>query len=88
MRLCIVCKTEIDAERIEAIPETRLCTEHGREIRKYGGEFVVSASHERTSKPGSLKLNNGGISTSQTRNDEAVERLPDEYEADQFRSKT
>jgi RNA polymerase-binding transcription factor DksA len=57
MRLCVVCKAPIDAERIEAIPETRLCTEHGRQIQKHGGEFVVSATQERTSKPGSLKLN-------------------------------
>jgi hypothetical protein len=85
MRLCVVCKAPIDAERIEAIPETRLCTEHGRQIQKYGGEFVVSASQERTSKPGSLKLNYGGISTSKVRNDEAIERLRDEYEADRFR---
>jgi hypothetical protein len=88
MRLCVVCKAPIDAERIEAIPETRLCTQHGREIQKYGGEFVVSASQERTSQPGSLKLNYGGISTSKARNDEAIEMLRDEYEAHTFRDAT
>ena len=88
MRLCVVCKALIDEERIEAIPETRLCTEHGREIQKYGGEFIVSASQERTSKPGSLKLNYGGVSTSKERNDEAIERLRDEYEVDRFRDTT
>ncbi len=88
MRLCIVCKAQIDAERIEAIPETRLCTEHGRESQRYGGEFVVSACQERTSKPGSLKLNYGGISTSMARNDEAIERLRDEYEAHQFEDRS
>jgi len=85
MRLCVVCKARIDEERIEAIPETRLCTEHGREIQRYGGEFVVSGFQERTSKPGSLKLNYGGISTSKARNDEAIEILRDEYEAERFR---
>ena len=80
MRLCIVCKQEIEADRIEAIPATRLCVRHGREIQRFGGEFTISASQERTSKQGSLKLNYGGISTSTTRNDEALSQLLDEYE--------
>ncbi len=84
MRFCIVCKKTIDPERADAFPETRLCTEHGRRIAEYGGEFIVSASHDRTSKPGSLKHNYGGISTKQTRNHEAIERLRDEYEREQF----
>lgn len=80
MRLCIVCKCEIESERIDAIPATRLCTQHGKEIQKYGGEFTLSASQERTSKAGSLKLNYGGISTSSTRNEDALNRLLDAYE--------
>ena len=84
MRRCIVCKCEIDPERIEAIPATRLCSVHGREIQKFGGEFVISASQERTSKQGSLKLNYGGISTSTTRNEDALRELLDEYERQQF----
>jgi hypothetical protein len=80
MRLCQVCKAAIEPERIEAIPETRLCTEHGREIAKYGGEFVMSAEHERTSKQGSLKLNYGGITTSKRRNDQAIQELRNDYE--------
>ena len=84
MRRCAVCKSEIESERVEAIPATRLCTLHGREIQKYGGEFIVSASHERTSKQGSLKLNYGGISTSSTRNEDALNELLDEYERQQF----
>ena len=40
-RLCEICKEEIDPERIEVIPETRLCTQHAIEIRTLGGEFVV-----------------------------------------------
>jgi len=84
MRLCIICKQEIDSERLEAIPETRLCLQHGHEIKKFGGEFKLSATQERTSKQGSLKLNYGSISTTSTRNEEAMERLRDEYESRHF----
>ena len=80
MRFCIVCKCDIENERIEAIPATRLCTRHGREIQQYGGEFSLSATREITSKQGSLKLNYGGISTYSTRNEDALSRLIDEYE--------
>ena len=79
-RVCEICKQPIDLDRAEAIPDTRLCSEHGREIARFGGEFVVTAEQERTSKAGSLKLNYGGISTSRSRNDTAVERLRDEYQ--------
>ena len=81
MRFCIVCKQKIDPERAEAIPATRLCGEHAKEILNYGGEFIVSASQERTSKQGSLKLNYGGITTSKTRNLKALEQLMDAYDA-------
>lgn len=78
-RLCEVCKEAIEGDRLAFIPDTRLCTQHAREIEKYGGEFVVTAEQERTSKPGSLKLNYGGVSTSKNRNVEAVQRLRDDY---------
>lgn len=84
MRFCIVCKQEIDPDRAEAIPATRLCGEHAKEIEKYGGEFTLSASQERTSKQGSLKLNYGGIATTSTRNEAAIRQLLDEYEARSF----
>ena len=84
MRYCIVCKTEIESERMEAIPATRLCVQHGKEIQKYGGEFRLSASQERTSKQSSLKINYGGISTTSKRNDDALNRLLDDYEKQQL----
>ena len=84
MRLCVVCKQEIEADRVEAIPGTRLCIQHGKEIQKYGGEFKLSATQERTSKQGSLKLNYGGISTESTRNEDGLNALLDEYERKQF----
>src|SRR5438067_13682835 len=80
-RRCEICKGEIDPERLEFLPETRLCLTHAKLIEKYGGEFKISATQERTSKPGSLKRNYGGISTTSTRNTSAVERLRQEYEA-------
>ena len=84
MRLCVVCKQEIEADRVEAIPATRLCVEHGKEIQKYGGEFKLSATQERTSKAGSLKLNYGGISTESTRNEDALNQLLDEFDRKSF----
>lgn len=80
MRLCVICKQQIEAERIEAITGTRLCTEHGKEIEQFGGEFKLSASQEKTSKKTSFKINYGGISTSTERNHNALEDLKDLYE--------
>ncbi len=83
VRFCEVCKTQIDTDRAAALPATRLCEAHGREIEAFGGEFTVSAQQERTSKSGSLKINYGGIATHQERNEDAVQRLKDHYEAEQ-----
>ena len=82
-RQCEICQAPIDPERIEVLPETRLCTEHARKIGKYGGEFKVTMSQERLSKPGSLKRNYGGVSTSKTRNHDAIEKLRTDYQAEQ-----
>lgn len=78
-RMCEICKQPIDAERLDGTPETRLCRTHAAEIQKYGGEFRMQATQERTSKAGSLKINYGGISTRRTRNTEAIQRLKDDY---------
>ena len=83
MRICLICKQEIEAERAEAIPDTRLCAQHGREIERFGGEFRMTAEQERTSKRSSLKVNYGGITTARTRNQRAVEQVRDEYEMQQ-----
>jgi hypothetical protein len=82
-RPCEICKQPIDAERIEAVPETRLCSTHAHQIQKYGGEFIVTATQERTSKAGSLKHNYGGVTTSKKRNEQALAKLRDEYEQQQ-----
>jgi hypothetical protein len=78
-RLCEVCKEPIELERAEGSPDTRLCLRHAVEIEKYGGEFAMTATQERTSKPGSLKLNYGGITTTRVRNHEAIRRLRDDF---------
>jgi len=80
-RLCEICKQPIDQDRAVAIPDTRLCSEHGREIARFGGEFIVTAEQERTSKAGSLKLNYGGVSTARVRNLQAIQQLRDERQA-------
>ena len=43
------------------------------------GEFLTIATQERTSKQGSLKRNYGGVTTTRTRNLEAIERLREQY---------
>jgi hypothetical protein len=79
LRPCEICMQQISAERALALPDTRLCAEHARQIQKFGGEFIVTATQERTSKPGSLKRNYGSVSTSKRRNLEAIERLREKY---------
>jgi hypothetical protein len=79
MRPCEICKRMIEVERVEAIPETRLCIEHARRIGRYGGEFLVTATRESLGKAGSLKKNYGDIATRKTRNHLAIEKLRHEY---------
>lgn len=82
-RPCEICHELIDPERVEAVPETRLCTAHARRIQKHGGEFLLTANHERTSKPGSLKRNYGGVDIQKTRNTQALNKLRVEYDEEQ-----
>lgn len=71
MRLCTICKQDIGAE--------------SEEIAEFGGEFVMRASQERTSKQGSMKLYYGGISTTKTRNEDGIEQLRDRYEQEKMK---
>ncbi|WP_254510892.1 hypothetical protein [Anatilimnocola floriformis] len=79
-RFCEICQEEIDEDRREGLPDTRLCTTHAREIQRYGGEFRLVSQQERTSKAGSLKINYGGVATRKERNHEALRRLQDAWE--------
>ncbi len=74
-RPCEICHELIEPERVEAIPETRLCTEHAKMIVRYGGEFTLSSTQESLGKVGSLKKNYGGITPQKTRNARAIEQL-------------
>jgi hypothetical protein len=56
-RSCEICRALIEPDRVESLPETRLCTEHARLIAKYGGEFTLSSTQESLGKAGSLKRN-------------------------------
>lgn len=55
-RFCARCGNEIPAERLEALPDTRVCVPCSEAM---GGEFTTYWTYERTSKEGSLKRNYG-----------------------------
>jgi len=80
-RPCEICNKLIEEERLEAVPQTKLCITHARAIEKYGGEFKLTGSYETTSKQGSLKLNYGGVNVIKTKNTDAVEKLRRDYES-------
>ena len=80
VRFCDICHEAIDPERAEALPATRLCTKHAHEIDKLGGEFKVSISHDKTSKPGSLKKNFGGVTPRSRRNHDAMRKLREKFD--------
>jgi hypothetical protein len=58
LRGCERCKQPIPPERLEALPQTRLCLQCSEEV---GGEFKVSVSNENLAKTNSLKKNYGGV---------------------------
>jgi len=55
---CVRCGKTIPQERLEALPETRVCVKCSQAV---GGEFKVYIVREKTSKEGSLKKNYGGV---------------------------
>jgi Prokaryotic dksA/traR C4-type zinc finger len=63
-RPCQRCGTPIPPDRIEALPETRLCISCSRAV---GGDFEVTAVAENLAKTGSLKKNYGGLTIRKTR---------------------
>ena len=79
-RPCEICGQPIDSERIEVLPETRLCVEHAKAIAKHGGEFIVTGTQASLGKGGSLKKNYGDISVEKKRNTEALRKLRAEYQ--------
>jgi hypothetical protein len=79
-RPCEICGQPIHPDRIEAVPDTRLCLEHSKQINKYGGEFFLLRSQARLNKAGSLKRNYGDVSAQKQRNTEALRKLRAEFE--------
>lgn len=63
-RPCVRCGAEIPVERIEAIPETRLCVRCSQEV---GGDFEVTITPDNLAKAGSLKKNYAGFSVQKKR---------------------
>jgi hypothetical protein len=63
-RPCERCGAEIPAERIEVLPDTRLCVKCSTEL---GGEFRLSVMPENLAKSGSIKKNYGSFAIQKTR---------------------
>jgi hypothetical protein len=63
-RPCERCGTMIPPERIEVLPETRLCVACSQAV---GGEFDVTIVPENLAKSGSLKKNYGSFNVKKTR---------------------
>jgi Prokaryotic dksA/traR C4-type zinc finger len=57
-RYCEMCRAEILAERIEALPDTRVCVECSRQI---GGEYELTGVPENLGRTGGIKRIYGGI---------------------------
>ncbi|MFO0876250.1 MAG: TraR/DksA C4-type zinc finger protein [Gemmataceae bacterium] len=79
-RACEICGAVISAGRLEAVPETRLCIEHARQIGEYGGEFLTRGVQTSLGKGGSLKKNYGDVNVVRKRNIDGIKKLRDDYE--------
>jgi hypothetical protein len=64
-RWCERCKAPIPMERVEALPETRVCIKCAQALG--GSEFEVTIVSENLAKVGSLKKNYGGITVQKRR---------------------
>lgn len=63
-RFCQQCRVEIPAERIEALPKTRMCRDCSQAV---GGEFKLKIEQTKLSKENSLKKNYGDVVVRQVR---------------------
>jgi hypothetical protein len=75
-RPCEICRRPIEPDRLDALPNTRLCAEHARAIVKHGGEFRATGTTEGTGP----KTGRGLVAVTKVRNTEAIEKLRAEYE--------
>ncbi len=74
-RPCQRCGEPLDAERIEALPETRLCKPCSQQI---GGDFQRTFQQESLGKTESLKKNYGSINVTKKRKKIAKKEIPDD----------
>jgi hypothetical protein len=63
-RPCERCKADIPVERLEALPETRLCVTCSRQV---GGDYVSTVVAENLGKEKSFKKNYAGWAVKRTR---------------------
>ena len=63
-RPCQRCGKAIPAERIEILPDTRLCLACSKET---GGEFEITLTPENLAKAGSIKKNYGSFAVKKVR---------------------
>jgi hypothetical protein len=56
-RFCARCRAEIPAERLEALPDTRLCVACSQAV---GGEYEITVVPDNLGMAGSLKKNYAG----------------------------
>jgi|HubBroStandDraft_6_1064221.scaffolds.fasta_scaffold09665_4 RNA polymerase-binding transcription factor DksA len=67
-RFCEICKAEILPERVEALPDTRRCTNCARSQEARGNpEFDLLVSQSQLGKVGSLKKNYGDVTVQKRR---------------------
>jgi hypothetical protein len=71
-RRCARCQAEIPVERLEVLPETRLCVACSQAV---GGEFDRTVVTENLAKTGSLKKNYGSFNVHKRRR--PIEPLPE-----------
>ena len=75
-RPCEVCGNPIEPLRLEAIPDTRLCEEHGRQVNEF---IYVRQERVVRGKESSLKGTGIEITQKKSRNTSASEKLRDTY---------
>ena len=63
-RFCAKCRAEIPTERVEELPDTRLCVKCSEAV---GGEFDLVFQDESLGKASSFKKNYGSFSVQKKR---------------------
>jgi len=63
-RFCERCKAEIPPERVDILPDTRVCVKCSADMK---GEFDMILVSENLAKVGSLKKNYGGYTVRKRR---------------------